>query len=118
MSRKTLGIKTMPRKTWLHDDLVSLASNEKFLRTVFTFLESAGMFNSGFHSEVGAAQFGEGRRSLGLNILSTLADAAFDGSQEEALIAVLQAEKTIPKEATHDRRNHYDRDPYDGHDDD
>lgn len=87
-------------------DFESLMLNEAFLRTLFTILDTAGMFGTNYRPDGRDLAFYEGRRSLGLDILASA--RAFGGP--DALIRILEAEKKTPTGGSIGRRNTDDTD--------
>lgn len=106
MARRTLKPR-VTREMQQESDTLALMQDERFHRFLFTILSECGMFSGSFHSEDGVLHFGEGRRSLGLDILSTVAEVV--GGKERALALILQAEMKTQEEVTHDNRDYDDR---------
>ena len=87
-------------------DSEELILNPRFLRWLFTMLDTAGIWKGYFHPEVAVLACGEGRRGMGLDILSDLA-AKCGKSKEEVLALILSEEIKTQKEVQHARRPNY-----------
>jgi hypothetical protein len=81
-------------------DSEELYLNPRFLRWLFTILDTAGIWTGYFHPEVAVLAAGEGRRGLGLDILTDLA-AKTGKTKEEVLLSILAEEIKTQKEVSH-----------------
>ncbi len=81
-------------------DFQDLAQNDKFLRVIWTILDTAGMFTGNYQPDGRNHAFAEGRRSLGLDILRSTEKAL----GQDALQRILEAENKTLKEAPSARR--------------
>ena len=84
-------------------DSEELCLNPRFLRWLFTMLDTAGIWQGYFHPDVAVLATGEGRRGLGLDILTDLAGQT-GKTKEEVLLSILAEEIKTQKEVSHERR--------------
>jgi hypothetical protein len=92
-------------------DWVHLMDQPQFQRTLFTILDTAGMYTGNFQSDGRTHAFLEGRRSLGLDILRTA--EKYLGA--DAHLRILSAENETQKGAPNGHGTD-DRDDDDGDD--
>ena len=86
-------------------DFEGLMLDQRFLRTLYTILETAGMFTGNFHSDGRIHAMSEGRRSLGADILRTAERYA----GPEALMRILAEEMKTLQESPHGNGSDYSR---------
>lgn len=84
----------------LDADMKRLMGDLSALRFFYRVLDASGYLKGAYGADGRNLVYNEGRRSLGLEVLQLV-----EATQPDALIRILQAAQTIPKEIPHGRRS-------------
>jgi hypothetical protein len=98
----TLGV----TRSQMHKyDCEKLMLEPVFRRWLFTELQSCGIFTGYFQPEVAFLAYGEGRRSVGLDILSDLAGQTGQTKEEVLSTIIAEESKTLKEVLPNGNRN-------------